>query len=41
MVIVSHDAEFVRALAPDRVLLMPEGTIDLFSEEMLDLVVLA
>jgi ATPase subunit of ABC transporter with duplicated ATPase domains len=41
MVIVSHDAEFVRALAPDRVLLMPEGTVDLFSEEMLDLVVLA
>ena len=25
MIVVSHDVEFVRALAPDRVLLMPEG----------------
>ena len=28
MVIVSHDAEFVEALAPQRVLLMPDGTLD-------------
>ena len=41
MIIVSHDVEFVRALAPDRVLLMPDGTLDLFSEDMLDLVELA
>jgi ATPase subunit of ABC transporter with duplicated ATPase domains len=38
MVVVSHDVEFVRSLAPDRVLLMPEGTLDYFDEEMLDLV---
>ena len=41
MIIVSHDVEFVRALAPDRALLMPDGTLDYFSEEMLDLVELA
>ena len=38
MIVVSHDVEFVRSLAPDRVLLMPEGTLDYFDEEMLDLV---
>jgi ATPase subunit of ABC transporter with duplicated ATPase domains len=38
MVVVSHDVEFVRSLAPDRVLLMPDGTLDYFDEEMLDLV---
>jgi ATPase subunit of ABC transporter with duplicated ATPase domains len=41
MIVVSHDVEFVRALAPDRVLLMPEGTLDYFEPEMLDLVELA
>lgn len=41
MVLVSHDPEFVRALAPDRVLTMPEGQHDLFDESMLDLVTLA
>jgi ATPase subunit of ABC transporter with duplicated ATPase domains len=41
MVVVSHDVEFVRSLAPDRVLLMPEGTLDYFDDDMLDLVALA
>ncbi len=41
MLVVSHDAEFVEALAPDRVLLMPDGTIDHWHEEMLELVELA
>jgi ATPase subunit of ABC transporter with duplicated ATPase domains len=41
MIVVSHDVEFVRALAPDRVLMMPEGQIDYFSDEMIDLVELA
>ena len=41
MVLVSHDVEFVQALRPDRVLLMPEGTLDHFSEDMLDQVALA
>jgi ATPase subunit of ABC transporter with duplicated ATPase domains len=41
MVIVSHDLEFVRALEPDRVLLMPEGEQDAWSEDLLDLVALA
>jgi ATPase subunit of ABC transporter with duplicated ATPase domains len=41
MVIVSHDVEFVKSLAPDRVLLMPEGQLDYFGDEMLDLVELA
>ena len=41
MVIVSHDTEFVDALAPERVLLMPEGGLDYWSEDLLDLVALA
>jgi len=41
MVIVSHDPEFVRSLRPDRVLLMPEGTLDYWSDDLLDLVALA
>jgi ATPase subunit of ABC transporter with duplicated ATPase domains len=41
MVLVSHDTEFVTELAPDRVLLMPDGTIDYWSEDLLDLVALA
>ncbi|MGH2679366.1 MAG: ABC-F family ATP-binding cassette domain-containing protein [Actinomycetota bacterium] len=41
MVIVSHDTGFVGALAPERVLLMPEGTLDYWSEDLLDLVALA
>jgi ATPase subunit of ABC transporter with duplicated ATPase domains len=41
MVIVSHDAGFVRDLAPDRALLMPDGDVDHWSDDMLDLVELA
>jgi ATPase subunit of ABC transporter with duplicated ATPase domains len=41
MVIVSHDPEFVRALQPQRVLLMPEGTLDYWDDDMLDLVEMA
>jgi ATPase subunit of ABC transporter with duplicated ATPase domains len=37
MIVVSHDVEFVRSLAPDRALLMPEGTLDYFDDDMLDL----
>ena len=40
MVIVSHDTEFVTELAPDRVLLMPEGVLDYWSDDLLDLVAL-
>jgi hypothetical protein len=38
---VSHDVEFVKALAPQRVLMMPEGTLDLWDDDLLDLVSLA
>jgi ATPase subunit of ABC transporter with duplicated ATPase domains len=38
MIVVSHDTEFVRALDPDRVLLLPQGVIDYFEETMLELV---
>jgi ATPase subunit of ABC transporter with duplicated ATPase domains len=38
MIVVSHDSEFVRSLAPDRALLMPDGTLDYFDDEMLDLI---
>jgi ATPase subunit of ABC transporter with duplicated ATPase domains len=41
MVVVSHDAGFVSELAPDRVLLMPDGTEDAWSEDLLDLVSMA
>ena len=41
MVIVSHDPEFVEALEPDRALFMPEGALDYWSEDLLDLVSLA
>ncbi|CAN5445618.1 hypothetical protein BH18ACT1_BH18ACT1_14060 [soil metagenome] len=41
MTIVSHDPEFVRALRPDRVLLMPDGTVDSYDDEVLELVALA
>ncbi len=41
MVIVSHDTEFVDALEPERVLLMPDGTLDYWDEDLLDLVALA
>jgi hypothetical protein len=38
---VSHDTDFVRELRPDRVLLMPDGTLDHWSDGLLDLVALA
>ena len=41
MIIVSHDPEFVRELQPQRVLLMPEGTLDHWSDDLLDLVAMA
>jgi len=41
MVIVSHDPEFVEALAPERVLMMPEGQLDYWDDGLLDLVALA
>jgi ATPase subunit of ABC transporter with duplicated ATPase domains len=41
MVIVSHDAGFVRALEPDRVLVMPDGDRDLWDDGYLELVELA
>jgi ATPase subunit of ABC transporter with duplicated ATPase domains len=41
IVLVSHDADFVRALAPDKVLMMPDGTLDHWDDGYLDLVELA
>jgi len=41
MVLVSHDPDFVRELAPQRVLLMPDGTLDYWSDDLLDLVSMA
>ena len=41
LVLVSHDADFVEQLAPDRVILMPEGDTSYFDDSMLDLVALA
>jgi ATPase subunit of ABC transporter with duplicated ATPase domains len=41
MVLVSHDVEFVRALAPHKVLMMPEGQLGFWDDELLELVALA
>jgi hypothetical protein len=39
-VLVSHDTPFVQSVEPDRVLLMPDGALDVWSEDYLDLVAL-
>jgi hypothetical protein len=41
MISASHDVGFVRELAPDRALLLPEGELDHWRDDMLDLVALA
>ena len=41
MVLVSHDVGFVEALAPQRVLMMPEGELTWWDDELLELVALA
>jgi len=41
LILVSHDAEFVDDLTPDRAILMPDGATNYFDESMLDLVALA
>jgi ATPase subunit of ABC transporter with duplicated ATPase domains len=41
MIAVSHDTDFVDRLQPDRVLSMPEGTLDFWNEGLLELVSLA
>jgi ATPase subunit of ABC transporter with duplicated ATPase domains len=41
IIFVSHDTEFVTELAPTKVLLMPDGDVDYFSDDWLDLVSLA
>ena len=41
MVIVSHDAEFVKELNPQRVLMMPDGTLDYWTDDLIELVEMA
>jgi ATPase subunit of ABC transporter with duplicated ATPase domains len=41
IILVSHDPEFVSRLEPQRVLMMPDGDLDYFSDDLLDLVALA
>jgi len=41
MVVVSHDSAIVGELDPDEALLMPDGTIDAWSDDLLELVSLA
>jgi len=41
MIIVSHDARFVEQLSPQRVLYMPDGTLDYWNDELLELVQMA
>ena len=41
MIVVSHDAAFVSELAPGRVITMPEGVEDRWSDDLIELVALA
>ncbi len=41
MILVSHDPEFVEELAPQRVLLLPDGTLDYWTDDFLELVSMA
>ncbi|GAC1656153.1 MAG: ABC-F family ATP-binding cassette domain-containing protein [Candidatus Dormibacteraceae bacterium] len=41
VIAVSHDADFVESLNPQKILLMPEGINDYWDEQLLDLVSLA
>ena len=41
IIFVSHDTEFVEQLQPTKVLLMPDGQVDYFTNDWLDLVELA
>ena len=41
IIVVSHDTEFVEQLSPTKVLLLPDGELDYFSETWLELVDLA
>jgi len=41
IIFVSHDTEFVKHLDPTKVLLLPDGQVDYFSEDWLDIVSLA
>jgi ATPase subunit of ABC transporter with duplicated ATPase domains len=41
IIFVSHDTEFVERLKPTKVLLLPDGDLDYFSKDWLDLVSLA
>lgn len=41
LVLVSHDTDFVAQLMPERALLMPDGELRFFDQDLLDLVALA
>jgi ATPase subunit of ABC transporter with duplicated ATPase domains len=41
LILVSHDTQFVRDLAPEKVLMMPDATLDYWDDGYLDLVELA
>ncbi|MEM9040234.1 MAG: ABC-F family ATP-binding cassette domain-containing protein [Actinomycetota bacterium] len=41
IIFVSHDTDFVRELDPTKVLLMPDGDVDYFSDDWLDVVAMS
>jgi hypothetical protein len=41
MVLVSHDVDFVGSLAPQRALMMPDGELAYWDDDLLELVALA
>ena len=38
MVLVSHDADFVSQLAPERILLLPQSQVTYFDERVLEMI---
>ncbi|MDA8196890.1 MAG: ABC-F family ATP-binding cassette domain-containing protein [Actinomycetota bacterium] len=41
MIVVTHDVEFASQLEPNRLILMPDGTVDHFSQDYLELIELS
>lgn len=41
MLVVTHDEAFAKALSPDKVLILPDGTVDYYDDNYLELVAMA
>jgi ATPase subunit of ABC transporter with duplicated ATPase domains len=41
MLVVTHDEEFAEELSPDKVIIMPEGSVDYYGDDYLELIAMA